>query len=476
MLVTRAGAELVGLVLSAFVAIWLSRTAGPEGLGYFAVTQVLIRFGAAIGAAGFPTVGSQRVAHREDSPTKAWSTVTTVRIVLAVILVVLAEIATVVSPVGDPTIRLLIRLTAPALLLIAVSSEWLLVAVGQVHGVSLSRVAGSMASAVAAIAFVRGPEDQAALAIVIVAPIAVAAGLTIAMAFGRSLAWRRLRIPARSALASYWRDAWSYLKADLSVLTYASIDRIFLYILATPAIVGLYEAAYKLIMPFYAISVVVSDSFFLRLAQSFGAPAEERRTLRQFSDIMFVATVPVGFFFLLYSMPVVLAFYGSAFEESGRYLALLGWVITFGYLAGALSMPFMPWRRPHEYANAHLAGFATNMVANIVLIPPLLAIGAALASIFAKIGVAIVGYVGFRRATKYPMLTDFLLYFAMSAAALGAGFASREVWHAPDLLSGSLFAATYLLLVYALRWRRSLRAHLQVGGALQSDGPGDRSP
>ena len=456
MLLTRAGAEIAGLVLNAFVAIWLSRTVGADGLGYWAVTQVLIRFGGAFTGAGYPTVGSQRVAHREERPAQAWSIVTSVRLTLAVIAVVFAEIAVIVSPVGDPTIRILIGATAPALLFLAVSSEWLLVAVGQIYAVSLSRVAGAFAGAAAAILFVRSPDDILEMSIVIMAPLAVAAALTLAMTFVRVIRLTSIRLPSWSMISVYRADAWHYLQADLSILIYASIDRIFLYIVATPAVVGLYEAAYKLIQPFNSIAVVVNDSQFVRLASTFENPERERRILRIFNDLMFVATVPAGFFFVLFATPIVLTIYGPAFAESGRYLALLGWVTTVTYLAGAVTIPFVAWKRPRDYSAAQVTGTVVNVIANVILVPLFLAVGAALANLTAKAGVAIVGFRGYRRATQYPVLRDFGAYLAFSTGALMAGLLSEEVLQLATWVSIGVFAATYGALVYFLRWH-SLR-------------------
>lgn len=474
MVLTRAGAEVVSLALHAFVAIWLSRSIGAEGLGYWAVTQAILRFGGGIIGAGFPPVGSQRVAHRTESPNSAWSTVTTVRLTLAAAAVLLAEIAVVVSPVGDPNIRLLIGLTAPGLLFVAVSSEWLLVAVGRVHAVALARVAGSVAAAGAAIALVRDPDDLPATAVVLLAPLVMSAAVTTtALVFHGAIGRRGLRLPTWSHVRTYRMDAVHYLKADLSVLTYGSIDRIFLYIVATPAVVGLYEAAYKLVQPFSAIAAVVNDSTFLRLAQALGSVRREGETLRLFCDLMFIATVPLGFFLTLFAAPIIATIYGDAFDDSAQYLALLGWSVTVGFLAAALSMPLVAWRRPREFANAQVMGTGSSVVANLLLVPPLLAVGSALAATISRACVAAVAYAGFRRATGYPVLADFLVYAIISACAFGAALLSLGVWHVPDALSATIFVLTYLSLVFPLRWRHHFRRPLPVAETIGHDVRGD---
>src|SRR5688500_17262567 len=213
MVMTRAGAEIVGLALNAFIAIWLSRTVGAEGLGYFAVTQTIIRFGGAIIGAGLPTVAAQRVAHQTETPRAAWSVVTCGRLILAAAAVAIVVLVINLLPVGDPQIRQLILLTVPALMLLAISSEWLLVASGRVLALSISRVLAGAMGAGFAFAFVRSPDDIPLLAGVIVVPVALAALLTVAIV-RFSLVDEGLRLPARAVFASYSADAWEYLKAD----------------------------------------------------------------------------------------------------------------------------------------------------------------------------------------------------------------------------------------------------------------------
>ena len=97
-----------------------------------------------------------------------------------------------------------------------------------------------------------------------------------------------------------------------------------------------------------------------------------------------------------------------------------------------------------------------NVIANVILVPLFLAVGAALANLTAKMGVAIVGFRGYRRATKYPVLRDFGAYLLFSTGALVTGLVSEEVVRFPTWISIGVFSATYAALVYLLRWH-SLR-------------------
>lgn len=452
MVVIRAGAELIALALSALLAIWLSRTVGPTGLGYYAVTLAIVRFGGGLTGGGLPTVGSQRVAQSPEMAQKVWTDITSLRLPLAGLAVLLALLIAWALPIGDHNIKLLVQLAAPTWLSLAISSEWLLVGTGQVGAIAAARVLAAITSVGAAILLVHDADDLPQLAIVILAPSVVGAAVTTVAAVVKVIGRPRIAPRGLDTLKDYGGDALHYFKADLSVLIYSSVDRLFLYVFTTPAIVGFYEAAYKLIQPFYAISVVVNDAMFVRMAQALADRNGLHRTLRVFTDLMFFATIPVGFFLVLYSDGIVGALYGPPFSASALYLALLGWTITIGFLAGAITIPFMAWRQPRPYADAMIAGNLVNVVGNLALIPLFLGAGAAIATGAAKAAVAIVGWRHFRDLTRYSIALDFAAYLLFSALAFSVTLAVEHVLGMPTLASMAVFIGTYTGLVGLIRW------------------------
>jgi O-antigen/teichoic acid export membrane protein len=247
-----------------------------------------------------------------------------------------------------------------------------------------------------------------------------------------------------------------YLMAELSNFVYGSSDRLFLFVLAGATTVGLYDAAYKLIQPFYAISSVAVDSMYRSLARSFGT-CESNHVFRRWVDVMSVATIPVGFVTLAFAPALIDLVYGSQFRGAETYLALLGFVITFGYMAGIVTIPFTAWNAPAPYGQAVFAGGAANIVLNVMLIPSLGGIGAGLATLTAKVTVGLAGFRTFRRLTDYPVLRDFGWYLVVSAACVIFGLGLGVVTGVPTVVQLAAVAALYAALV-SPRILRSVRA------------------
>jgi O-antigen/teichoic acid export membrane protein len=260
----------------------------------------------------------------------------------------------------------------------------------------------------------------------------------------------------------WYRRAFDYAKADVSLLVYMSIDRLLLFATSGAVVVGLYEAANRLIQPFYALGTVIRDSMFLDLARGIRTD-HLAATLKRWARWMFVATIPVGPFLSLHGAWVVAVVYGPTFVDATVPLAILGWAITIGFVSGAVVLPFLSWNLGREYGNAVLAGNITNVAANVVLIPPLGATGAALATVAAKVAVTVFGLGPFRATSKFPILGWSMRYLMASGVS---AIASAAIWVASgqELPAILAFGMAYTASVALLDW-----TEVRLPRALSSD-------
>ena len=450
----RGGAEIAGLLLGAIATIWISRIVGPSYFGYYAVMLAVVTFGGLLINAGLPTVGAQFVANDPADAGEVVWTVTLVRVAFASVAVVGGFAALAVAPIA-PVLRGYLQIGLLLWALIPLSNGWILLAMGRVKAISALRVAGSVATLLTALLLVQDISDAAHAPWVVVAGTVVNAAGTSYLTYRHSPARRPLAGTSRSALV-YLRSGVHALKADISGFLFTSSDRLFLYVFATPAIVGLYAAAYSVIQPFYMINVVVWDTMYLPVAQALGTD-RLHATFRRYVDLMAFATVPVGFFLLAFAPTVISVLYGPTYAPASVYLAILGWVITFGYTSGIAVMPFSAWNRQREYGNATAVGGVLNVGLNFALIPMFQAIGAAWATVAAKIVVTLAGIRYFNRVTNYPLVRDFAEYLAAAAAAYAAALVGTTVWGFEALVGMSLFALVYTVCIATVRLPRRLR-------------------
>lgn len=468
-ILVRGGAEITSLLLAVVATLWVIRGIGPTYFGYYAVTVTIVTIGGVLINAGLSTAGSQRIANEPSRAGEVAWVIMVSRGLIATAIVIVGFVVLAVVPI-DSVLRSYLRVGLIVWALAPFKNEWVLVGQGRLKAISGLRVVGSAATLLAAVLLVRDVSDADRVAwILVVGAIVSTAGSSFAV--HRRLAIRRpLDVAIMRTAREYLRGGLHYLKSDVSVFIFTGSDRLFLYAFATPAVVGLYAAAYSVIQPFYTISAVVGDAMYLPLAQSFGTDGL-RLLFRRYVDLMCFATIPLGFFLLAFAPTVVAILLGTKYVGAGGYLAILGWVITFGYTSGIAVIPFSAWNRPREYGNATALGGAVNLGLNFGLIPPFEGFGAAWATVAAKVAVTLAGIRYFRRATDYPIVRDFAEYFAISAAACGAGLAASELLSYGPIAGIAVFTLVYLTLVAFVRWPRSRALTIGVTGAVVTERP-----
>jgi O-antigen/teichoic acid export membrane protein len=260
--------------------------------------------------------------------------------------------------------------------------------------------------------------------------IAFAVGATTRLVLSAWLLGRRIRRPRWTFPGAARRDLRSrslpFTAQDIFGLVIARVDVLLLSALATDAVVGLYGAAYRLLDSTAFIAVALSGAFaamytYLGPDTTPTVGAVFQRSVK----LALVALVPIAVTFGVLAEPVSRAFFGAELEEAADPLRLLAPVVVlFGVMV--LSSALVVSRtNPTRMLKIVAVAAAANLALNLVLIPPLDEVGAALAMLLAE-----------------------LLYVALAlrlAVQVAGGIDWRSVLAAP-LLAGLAMAGPMLLL------------------------------
>lgn len=411
----RAVAEITGLILGAVSMIYLSRIVGPEYLGFSATTSAILLLVSRLADGGLTSLASQRLARDDEGLSQLLAVTIPPKLVVSVVLIAASLILTDCSSV-DTRLKYFLKISVFTVMFEACTPSWVFVALGRINISSVIRVGQALLYAGAIFLMVRDPGDWKHL------PYLILLNSFINFALAIYFLWhfKLYRVDSSVFKNNYWgrlkefyRESVHFLKADLSSYVYTTSDRIILYYFTNSYVVGIYEAAYKVINPFYAINAVITPTMFRELAQSF----KQNRlypVMARYVFSMSLFSIPLGFFLVYFAKTVVDLLYGAKFIDSVPSLTVLGFVITFGFTSGIMVQPFSAWNLSREYGNSILSGNVLNTILNFCLIPYMGAVGAALATLGAKLIVTIVGYVYFKRVTHYPIMTDFI-YFAIAS-------------------------------------------------------------
>lgn len=254
---------------------------------------------------------------------------------------------------------------------------------------------------------------------------AAASGLSALVSAGLVLRHASIRFRA-AAIRPMLRDAWPFASAIIANLLLLQSDILMLGHFAGDGTVGLYHVAFRFIvlaelLPQIISMVIIPRSY--RIGHHEG-PVNLSRFYR-------VQTLVLGTIGLVGSLVVALhgawiaqLTLGDGFQHSGVLLTALAPMIFLRFMLVPLGDAMSSLGHQRRLASAAWIACATNVALNLVLIPPLGAIGAALAT----------------------CCSQGVMLFALMAFAFDTGLDSRW-WR---LLSQPMFAAAVAALLFAL--------------------------
>jgi O-antigen/teichoic acid export membrane protein len=211
------------------------------------------------------------------------------------------------------------------------------------------------------------------------------------------------------------------LPAGLAAMMIQVIDRPILLALTDEATVGIYQANYRLGI-FMMLVVSMFDfawrPFFLTHAKDTDAKQLFARVLTYF--VLLMTTVFLGLSFFLEDIVKLPVFWGHSILPAGYWhgLAIVP-VVLLGYGFLGISNNFVAGiyiEKKTQYLPLNtFVGAAVNVVANILLIPPLGIMGAAIATLMSYVSMAVGMYLVAKRF--YPVTYEFARIGKIAASA-----------------------------------------------------------
>ena len=176
--------------------------------------------------------------------------------------------------------------------------------------------------------------------------------------------------------------SWPLVVSGIFNAVNLRIDQLMLGNMRGPDAVGVYAAAARLSEVWYFIPVAITTAVFPALIRSREmGPAIYERRVQRLMNLMTWLSVPLAIGVSVSSGFVITGLYGERFSEAAPMLAVHIWAGPFVFLGAVLSK----WLITEGYLKfsfvRHGAGAGVNVVANLLLIPVLGGMGAALATL-----------------------------------------------------------------------------------------------
>jgi O-antigen/teichoic acid export membrane protein len=173
-----------------------------------------------------------------------------------------------------------------------------------------------------------------------------------------------------------------YIIPSLMVMIFQHMDRIMIKMMVGEAETGMYSAAIACI----GISGFVFSSILDTARPVILEMKEKNQTLyearvTQLYSIINCLSLAQSIGMTVLAKPLVWLLYGPEYADAAGILAVAVWYITFGYYGVVRNIWILAEEKQKYLTGINVAGAVANVILNLCLIPPLGAVGAAIASL-----------------------------------------------------------------------------------------------
>ena len=183
--------------------------------------------------------------------------------------------------------------------------------------------------------------------------------------------------------------SWPLLLSGAAVVIYMKIDQVMIKTMLTASDVGLYGVAARISEAVYFIPGIIAGSLFPAIIAARGEDYYQQRLQNLYDLVIWIAiliAVPVT----VLAPNIVSILFGDAYEESAQVLMLHVWASLFVFFGVARGRWIVNEGLQRAALLFTLAGAVANVLLNLLLIPVLGILGAAIATVL-SVAVATVG-------------------------------------------------------------------------------------
>ena len=413
-----AGTNVVGLLVTILISIYVRRAMGPDAIGQVSWAVAAVAYLTVLVSPGLTFVGQRGLAQSPEKSQSVIALVLTLQTLLACAVYAFVLVAASLEPRG-PVVSVLLAIQGVTLFVTAWNTGWALQAHERMVAPSLAALAFNILQLPALLLLVHGPDD-----------LAMYAALTVVAAFGsvvfnllylaRRGILRPLRLrPTLEGTRAMLREAWPLALTQAALLMIANSGILLLGFTHGDDAVGQFASAYRLMLVANVITAALWNAYFPAFVRAQSNPTQTIRLSREYLSLLACMGLPTAALGWVFGRHVVELLYGPAFAPAGHYFEWLCLAIGFNFVNYGVISGLVPWGRGGLQLGMTAAGAVLNLVVTAVAVP-LYGPWGAVAAIFSSEILGLVLGIAIRyrlRLFWHPLLPAVLPPLVCSAAA-----------------------------------------------------------
>lgn len=394
----------LGLVVTAYLA----RRLGANGFGKISFALAILSYFALLVDLGLGTFGTKEIAQSKEKVQKYVDNILAIKLLasLGTFILLTGFVYFIYKPVE---VKKLLLFYGFSLFIDAFTIAWVFRGIEKMEFIAASQIAHQLIYVSLIFWIVKSPNQLLKVPL-----INLGAGIIeIAILF---LVFRKnFRFPNLEFDFGFWKQI---LKQSLPIgfsfimiTIYYSFDSVMLGFMKGEEIVGWYSAAYKIILIISAFGGMYQFTIFPILSNFYKTSIEKLKVLMENSlTLAFLILIPIVVLVFSLAPIIIRLIYGIQYLNSILILQILIWNVPLIFISGLFAHFLLACGEQKRYMINVTVGAATNLILNVILIPPVGMIGAAIATIVAELMVLIMGYRGSKNIVKLSWSRVFSCY------------------------------------------------------------------
>jgi len=389
--------------LFGFVAvIYLARVLGPDSFGKINFAMAFLAFVSLLANLGMPLWGAKEIAADQSKMSSITADIVSLRLVLSAVgFIVLIGISLVLNKSSD--INALLLLYGLGLFPMALYLDWVFQGIEKMEIIGVGRIVTALANIGLILLLVRGPQQL--LWIPVINALAGLLGAILLLIVFKRLRGRfELRIDLQPCRTIIKQSLPLGISMVLIQIIYY-LDTILLGFMRSNAEVGMYNAAYKIVLFVIMAGAFYFDAIFPVIAQYYKTSHSAIHKLLSYSArLVAVLAVPMGIGCTLLARPILHLFYGERYEHNAIALQILIWVAVLIYFNMIYARAMWACNQQKAYVKIVAGQALLNVVMNVICIPLLGITGAALSKVAAEMAGLFFYYREFSKIIRVPFM------------------------------------------------------------------------
>jgi O-antigen/teichoic acid export membrane protein len=376
-------AQIISQVFGFVAVVYLARVLGADGFGIIAFAQAIVSYFSLGTDLGLTRFGTREVARDIESAKTHAGRIIGLRFVLAVISFIVLLVFIFLSG-RTPLTKYVLVCFGLFLFINSLQLDWFFRGIEKMKFIAISGVIERLIFMVLVLAVIQNASSVKTV------PYLYLIGSTVSAAFLLYVLFKEYgRIPITFEYANCKQMLLVSLPMALGSLMVRinnNFDSVFLGFMKDEKVVGLYTAAYKIILIVFLVGGFYITAIFPVASRYYRESIPKLQTLLSNSArILLGVGIPLAVGGIILAKPVILFVYGIGYIDSVLPLQILLFYVPISFITMVYADSLIACDRQNEYAIGVGISAISNVSLNLLLIPSYGMIGAASATVMSEL-------------------------------------------------------------------------------------------